>query len=220
MWRMEGCLCRLRQNVTYANPIAQQNSLGTWLECDQWNICAGSVRIWVMQLSFAQQTWPWDCLDLPQRFKSELGPSIMHDFTILSYPPILGGWANDKKSKIYIWIQTTQCLIPPAFAHFLGGHRLILASIMSEKWGDKSIACQNHILPLSLMVQFVHSSMASGSFTCTSLIPTEQLVKFYTNQTHHSWEHGLNLFLQHGSRAACQVRQIYTLHPKNYKCIF
>ena len=38
MWRMEGCLCRLRRNVTYASPIAQQNSLGTWLECDGWNV--------------------------------------------------------------------------------------------------------------------------------------------------------------------------------------
>ena len=54
-----------------------------------------------MQLSFAQQTSPWDCQDLLQRFKSELGLSIMHNFTILNYPPIVGGWANDKKiSKI------------------------------------------------------------------------------------------------------------------------
>ena len=45
-----------------------------------------------MQLSFAHQTWSWNCLDLLQRFKSELGPSIMHDFTILSlhkHPSIL-----------------------------------------------------------------------------------------------------------------------------------
>ena len=88
MWRMEGCLCRLRQNVNYASPIAQQSSLETWLECDKWHVCVGSDRMWVIQISFAQLTWLWDCLDLPQRFKSELGPLIMHDITILSYPPI------------------------------------------------------------------------------------------------------------------------------------
>ena len=52
-----------------------------------------------MQLSFAQQIWPWGCLDLPQRLAIELGPSIMHDFTILSYPPFLDYEQMTKKIR-------------------------------------------------------------------------------------------------------------------------
>ena len=180
MWRMEGCLCRLRQNVTYASPIAQQNSLGTWLECDEWNVCVGSDRMWIMRLSFAQQTWPWDCLDLPQKVKGELGLSIIHDFTILSYSPISGGWANDKKNVQNLNMNIEKkFFIPPVFAPFggilpilpiFGGYWPILPSIMGKKWGISHLCClPESYIPHYRVVQFDHSYMGSGSFTCTSL---------------------------------------------------
>ena len=48
----------------------------------------------------------------------------MTDFAVLNYPPILGGWANDKKiSKIYIWIKRTNSSSPRFFAPvFLEGY--------------------------------------------------------------------------------------------------
>ena len=111
MWRMQ------EWTVCYARPFAQQCP-GIGLECEEWKgVCVGSdgmlgmqvlshsriamglgwnvingMFVWAMQLSFAHQTWSWNCLDLLQRFKSELGQSIMHDFTILSlqkHPSIL-----------------------------------------------------------------------------------------------------------------------------------
>ena len=54
-------------------------------------------------------------VDKIEIYKSELGPKVMHDLTILSYPPITGGWANDKKmSKIYI---ENKFLIAPLPTH-------------------------------------------------------------------------------------------------------
>ena len=45
----------------------------------------------------------------------------MHDFAILSHPPISGGWANDKKNvqNLYVNIEK-KFLIPPVFAPFWG----------------------------------------------------------------------------------------------------
>ena len=123
MWRIEGCLCRLRRNIIYASPITQQNSLGTWLECDEWNVdCVGSDIMWVIQLSFAQQTWPWDCLDLLQRFKSELGPSIMHDFTILNYPPFRGDGQMTIFFPKFVYENREHISYPLCFCPFWGGY--------------------------------------------------------------------------------------------------
>ena len=90
----------------------------------------------------------------------------MTDFTFLNYPPILGGWANDKKmSKIYIWIKRTNSSSPrflPLFGGILpilpilGGYWPILLSIMGKKWGDKSFMLLAAYFPI-----IAHGSICS-----------------------------------------------------------
>ena len=92
----------------------------------------------------------------------------MTDFTLLNYPPILGGWANDKKmSKIYIWIKRTNSSSPrflPLFGGILpilpilGGYWPILLSIMGKKWGGISHSC---CLPESYFPIIAHGSICS-----------------------------------------------------------
>ena len=60
------------------------------------------------------------CLDLLQRFKSGLDPKVMHDFAILSHPPILGGWANDKFFHKCIYEYIEKNCYPPGFCSFWG----------------------------------------------------------------------------------------------------
>ena len=52
-------------------------------------------------------------------YKSELGPNVLHDFAILSYPLISGGWANAQ--NLYMNIEN-KFFIPPRFCPFLGGY--------------------------------------------------------------------------------------------------
>ena len=86
----------------------------------------------------------------------------MTDFTILNYPPILGGCANDKiMSKIYIWIKRTNSPSPqflPLFGgimhilHILGGYWHILLFRMCKKWGDKSFISLARIINSSFLI--------------------------------------------------------------------
>ena len=133
-----------------------------------WNVING-IFVWVMQLSFAQQTSLWDCLDLLQRLKCELGPSIMHNFTILSYPPILGGWANDQKlSKIYIF--------GAILDHF--------AIHNGQKWGDKSFMLLARIIYPHYRSWFnlIIHSLVPVLFLQSSL-PSFRQIKFITAQS-------------------------------------
>ena len=54
--------------------------------------------------------------------KSRLDPKVMHDLTILDYPPHFGGWANDKKCPKFIYEYREEISYPPGFCPFLGGY--------------------------------------------------------------------------------------------------
>ena len=95
--------------------------------------------------------------------------------TLLSsaIPPFRGdGQMTKNVQNIYMNIEN-KFLIPwflPLFfwvgiLPILGGYRPILPSIRGKKWGDViDFSHQNHMLFIC-MVQFVHSSIGSGSFT-------------------------------------------------------
>ena len=110
----------------------------------------------------------WTC---PKDSQSNLVHQLCMTLLSLAIPPF-GLWANDKKNPNFVYEYKKQNVSSPlVFAHFLGycsfcsfwGYWLILASKMSEN--------QNHVVFISHyhMVQFDHSSMSSGSFTCTNL---------------------------------------------------
>ena len=192
---MEGCLCRLRQSVTYASPIAQQNSLGTWLECDEWNV-RQNVSYAVINASHGRQTYlvaSWSLLHR-QNTKADLIQKLCMTLLSLAIPPFRGDGQMTKKCPKFIYEYREDISYPPPvlplfggdIAHLpiLGGYWPILPSIMGKKWGDKSFM---------LLARIIYSPLPCGSIW--------------------SFFHGfrfIHLYPSYSCRSACQV-----LHEPN-----
>ena len=131
------------------------------------------------------------------KHKSGLDPKVMHDFTILSYPPIhFGGMGKWQKNVQNLYMNIEKIFLthpPPGLAPFwgdiahlpiFGGYWPILPSIMGKKWGDKSFM---------LLARIIYSPLPCGSIW--------------------SFFHGfrfIHLYPSYSCRSACKV-----LHEPN-----